>query len=303
MTNPSTSPSWLTSVRGQLYTALIALTLCLVILSGWSISQLLSQRPVLASAVNLTTRVADKDIQLIRLTDGIRLDVVQVQQWLTDISATRALDGLNDGLDEADKYANKTRQDVATATAIAEDLGLSEITEALAAVGAAFKPYYSVGKGMAQAYIDGGPASGNKMMAGFDAQAEALSESIQALTKLIEDHSAKDLAAMRKQSAEILSSNKHMVNAMIVPTIIAFIIAAFGIVVVARTVKNLSSITESVENIADGDLETPVAVRNLQNEIGRIGSAIDDFRLRLITAREMEAQQHETERQIGRAHV
>ena len=31
----------------------------------------------------------------------MQIDVIQVQQWLTDISATRALDGLADGFDEA----------------------------------------------------------------------------------------------------------------------------------------------------------------------------------------------------------
>ncbi|MBU3937084.1 MAG: diguanylate cyclase, partial [Proteobacteria bacterium] len=29
-------------------------------------------------------------------------DIIQVQQWLTDISATRGLDGLNDGFTEAE---------------------------------------------------------------------------------------------------------------------------------------------------------------------------------------------------------
>ena len=34
----------------------------------------------------------------------MKLDVVQVQQWLTDISATRAQDGLDDGFNEAEKH-------------------------------------------------------------------------------------------------------------------------------------------------------------------------------------------------------
>ena len=38
-----------------------------------------------------------------------QLSVVQVQQWLTDISATRGLDGLNDGYDEAGKYFQQAR--------------------------------------------------------------------------------------------------------------------------------------------------------------------------------------------------
>ena len=35
---------------------------------------------------------------------------VQVQQWLTDISATRAKDGLNDGFELAEENANKFKQ-------------------------------------------------------------------------------------------------------------------------------------------------------------------------------------------------
>ena len=31
----------------------------------------------------------------------LEMNVVQIQQWLTDISATRALDGLNDGIEKA----------------------------------------------------------------------------------------------------------------------------------------------------------------------------------------------------------
>ena len=32
----------------------------------------------------------------------MKLDATQIQQWLTDISATRAQDGLDDGFDEAE---------------------------------------------------------------------------------------------------------------------------------------------------------------------------------------------------------
>ena len=34
----------------------------------------------------------------------LKLDVIQVQQWLTDISATKAKDGFDDGFQEAKKY-------------------------------------------------------------------------------------------------------------------------------------------------------------------------------------------------------
>jgi len=41
--------------------------------------------------------------ELAVLAQSMERDVVQVQQWLTDISATRGLDGLDDGFDEAAK--------------------------------------------------------------------------------------------------------------------------------------------------------------------------------------------------------
>ncbi len=37
--------------------------------------------------------------------DELKLDVVQVQQFLTDISATRGAKGFDDGFDDAEKFA------------------------------------------------------------------------------------------------------------------------------------------------------------------------------------------------------
>ena len=41
--------------------------------------------------------VVGRVIPLVSLVAEIRHDVVQTQQWLTDLSATRGLDGLDDG--------------------------------------------------------------------------------------------------------------------------------------------------------------------------------------------------------------
>ena len=45
--------------------------------------------------------VSDVEMPVLNKAHQLKLSVVQVQQWLTDISATRAKDGLNDGFDEA----------------------------------------------------------------------------------------------------------------------------------------------------------------------------------------------------------
>ena len=49
--------------------------------------------------------LVENKIPILNKAHELKLSVVQVQQWLTDISATRGLDGLNDGFDEAEKSA------------------------------------------------------------------------------------------------------------------------------------------------------------------------------------------------------
>ena len=51
----------------------------------------------------VTLHVKNESAVFASLAQQMQLDVVQVQQWLSDISATRAQDGLNDGFDEAEK--------------------------------------------------------------------------------------------------------------------------------------------------------------------------------------------------------
>ncbi|MBI4666192.1 MAG: hypothetical protein HY751_07280 [Nitrospinae bacterium] len=97
--------------------------------------------------------------------------VIQVQQWLTDISATRGAEGFNDGFDEAEKYAQLFRQKAGEL----EKLYAGTPWEAqLRQTGEDFEGYYQMGRKMAQAYIDGGPEAGNVMMEQFDPYAEKL---------------------------------------------------------------------------------------------------------------------------------
>jgi hypothetical protein len=55
------------------------------------------------SSLRATTNdLVDQDYQFQLTVLDLQLNIVQVQQWLTDISATRGLDGLNDGFSEAE---------------------------------------------------------------------------------------------------------------------------------------------------------------------------------------------------------
>ncbi len=114
-----------------------------------------------------------KDIAILNAAHELKLSVVQVQQWLTDISATRALDGLNDGMDVAKTFADQFYQ-------LIDELKTldPENTAKYDAMIPVFKEYFKTGNMMAQSYIDEGPAGGNIMMTSFDKVAEAIGNQV-----------------------------------------------------------------------------------------------------------------------------
>ena len=101
-------------------------------------------------------------------------DVIQVQQWLSDISATRGLDGLDDGFAEAEKSAESFKTELAKFKEMYTEENDSEGVNSCDELEKTFDDYYEVGQAMATVYVESGPAEGNKAMAGFDAAAAAL---------------------------------------------------------------------------------------------------------------------------------
>ena len=104
----------------------------------------------------------------------LQRDVIQVQQWLTDISATRGRDGLADGFAEAEKSSRAVLAGLDKFQQLFSNDNDQEGIKQLEQIREKFNSYYAEGKKMAQAYVAGGPEQGNKMMAGFDTAADNL---------------------------------------------------------------------------------------------------------------------------------
>ncbi len=129
-----------------------------------------------------SSRLAENKIPILNKAYELKLSVVQVQQWLTDISATRGRDGLNDGFDEAENNAKAFRMLINELIALD-----SEHAERYQAMLPVFNAYYDVGKKMAQSYIDQGPDGGNQMMAQFDEVAAKMAEEVDSFLARVEE--------------------------------------------------------------------------------------------------------------------
>ena len=95
-------------------------------------------------------------------------DVTQIQQFLTDVSATRALNGLSDGWKEAESHNLGLLSGIEKFQKFYQTKADKNQLDVLADIKAKADQFYSQGKKMAQAYVEGGPEQGNAMMPEFD---------------------------------------------------------------------------------------------------------------------------------------
>lgn len=107
--------------------------------------------------------------EIVRKSYQLKIAVIQVQQWLQDISSTRGLDGLDDGFAMAEEQAAIARQLLQELISLNPDQA-----DVYQQVQPNFEEYFRIGKLMAQAYVDFGPEAGNRTMPQFDEAAEAI---------------------------------------------------------------------------------------------------------------------------------
>jgi methyl-accepting chemotaxis protein len=158
---------------------LLQLALCIILMTSVISSYMFGQQQekILADEVGIVKRMDDIAALSVEIKD-IQIDVIQVQQFFTDISATRGLDGLNDGIDVATQHGDSFNKRTTEILGKAKQLGLTEIVDAVAASVEKFPPYFNTGKTMAQKYVAEGPQGGNQLMGLFDATAKDMGAAI-----------------------------------------------------------------------------------------------------------------------------
>lgn len=246
-----------------------------------------------AKRIEASLKSAELAQNLALVVKDIRYDIVQVQQFLTDVSATRGLDGLNDGPELAAAAAEAFETDTKRALELAEAISFDEGVRGIGAARDVFPAYYAAGQEMARAYIAGGAEAGNQLMGKFDGTAQEVGDAMEKLadsvSTLTQTASAEIDAAA---AAGAGSAEQGRLIAIVLSAIILAVVAGiawFGL----RMIKPLSSVTDSMEKLARGDFETRIDGSQRADEIGQMVRAIDTFRHSLIEARDLRTQQAE----------
>ena len=245
------------SIRVKLILAFLSLILLLVFLSVFTLN-------VTANIGNNVDEINEEILPHALKFLRIEKDIIQIQQWLTDISATRAADGFDDGFREAEKYFNDANSVLDQLTVDYEKLGEPEVLAHLNNFKNLLKDYYRKGREMADSYIKGGPESGNPMMEQFDPFSAKLGKQMEVL---VEESMTKVGSGFTGINSRIAGIKIYSVIIGITSLLISVVVAVF----VSRDINTgINKIRIFSTNIAQGKLHADVKFKR-KDEFGQLG--------------------------------
>ncbi|PXX49939.1 methyl-accepting chemotaxis protein [Aquitalea magnusonii] len=190
---------------------------------------------------------------LVQNMTDVRYHVVQIQQFLTDVSATGDADGYKD----AEEHYQALQKNLPA---------ISRLDPSLAgkvnAMQQAVEQFYSVGKRMAKAYVEGGREAGNVLMkekgSGFDDRAEELTKQVEALNEHINKADDAAYAAMNQTTT-------HLRDMILGLAAVLVIVVVLGGVLLYRRVFGVlggepAVAMEVANRIASGDLSQRIVL-------------------------------------------
>ncbi len=283
------------TLKRKIIAILVVATMVVWAGSALVIFKLKSLEPEFDMTASHVGMISEASIPLLITIKNIKSDVLNVQGWLTDISATRGLPGFDDGFEEAEKYAGEFAANVQTALALAQALDLPDVTAAVREVEAAFTPFYADGKAMAQAYIDDGPEAGNLLMDNFDADAERMGEAVDAMVDLVTDQSAMHVAMLTDLIGELSADNKRLISQMILIGAISALVMGAGALLLMRVISDkLNRLSADVARVVDEENTEPLELdAGAGDEFAPVAQALENFRATLKQTREKEEELRE----------
>jgi len=282
---------------------IITLALLLVVITGSSLltyTRLVAKSPQFATMENQVIEVSSAYVPLLSTVKQVTYHAVQVQQWLTDISATRALDGLNDGIEVAQEHAGYFKIEIEKARTLAQGLQLTGIVALLDQAEAEFASFHEAGVRLAKAYIAEGPAGGNKLMEGFDAKAASIGDTTKKITAEVEAITTRTLMQLAHLSRSIGEANASMINFVLIFMAVGVAIALSGAVVLYRLISaGLNGLEADIKTVASKNTDNPLVLDiDGKDEFGVVARSLSDFREKLAEIDQMKAAQ-EKERAIN----
>lgn len=198
--------------------------------------------------------------------EALRYHVVQIQQFLTNASATKSKPGYDDGFPEA--KANYDQANQIIDSFIDKNIDKKDFSK----LKSELKDYYDLGFEMANTYINDGTNAGNLFMSKFDPVAEEITNSLETLR-------TKYTNLADTSTSNIKREIQFLEYSLIGLTLFAVLLIIFVIWQTGFTItKQISIFQERLHAISDGDGDLRQnIVMPQKTEFGQMSSRFNKF--------------------------
>jgi hypothetical protein len=198
-------------------------------------------------------------------------DITQVQQYLTDVSATRGKDGLDDGWKEAENNYKEFLVGINKFQKYYETKSDKNQLDAIADIRSKAERFYAQGKKLAAAYVEGGAEMGNTMMPQFD----KTSLELQASLKPFVDRQLKQVSASTEKASE--EANVLITTSIFLSILVLVLSLAVGIYVTRSINRPLQHILSAIDDLGQGDGDLTYQLPPLGSDFGHISVSLNLF--------------------------
>jgi len=222
---------------------------------------------VLFSKIETDAREVNRNaLPLALLGDQLAFDTVQVQQFLTDVSATHEADGYQD----AEKAARDFEAGLAKLETAFRNAKNEKALQEIDAMRHDFGDYYGLGKKMAQAYVAEGTEAGNRIMRDFDKSAERIIAKVQAFKE-------EQIAAAGVRSSEMVKATHTARWTFLGLGLLALAVGVTISLLISRSICGpVGDVVRVIRQIEDGDLTAHISCDS-RDEIGILASAVNQM--------------------------
>ncbi|MDE2583292.1 MAG: HAMP domain-containing protein [Rhodospirillales bacterium] len=271
-----------TTLRAKLLLVVASLAATLLVISGTTLAVGLRQQRNIQRVDARSREIGTELVPLLQAIRDLQVDVVQVQQFLTDAAATHH----RDSFAEAEKYSADFARQARKIRALLLRLDRGEnharlagMRASLARVEATFRGYHDLGVSMAHVYIDQGTVAGNGQMARFDPLADhmfaVMDRLLGQVRALIEAGTGTEIAAVGSARQLAVTLGK-VVAGLTLFGLLVCVLAFWA--VIGGVIRPLARVTAAMRALAAGETAVAVPAADRTDEIGAMASALRVFR-------------------------
>lgn len=210
--------------------------------------------------------VKNKSVPYALIAKDIAFNVVQVQQFLTDVSATHDTEVYKEAEDSAVLF----RENVARFKDMYRSKNDPESLRRMEEIESSFNSYYETGKNMADAYVNQGLEAGNVIMDEFDKTSLVVTAKVGEFVK----QQADEASSMSEHVGKSISRIKTILLIVSLLTIASGIFIAWFIT--SSIIHPLNKAIEISNSIADGNLSVKI-VADSSDETGQLLHSMENM--------------------------